>query len=282
MQVKIIIGTISFMLAMMVFGYAAIRETSRLDRFTAARSGRQIESGAHLYNQNCATCHGVAARAEECYDASTGEPIGCVGLPLNYAPLLCGDVSLRMEAMNWEGTKASFINATLTSGRYGTQMPTWSQEFGGPLRPDQIENITQFVLNYETEELCSAPLITYDWPDTYAAFSEEFPDGDAAVGEELYLTYGCTGCHGTLEDEASATIGPWQGNLAEVGATRVEGLSAEEYVYNSILHPSDYIVEECPTGPCAGPPSAMPDNFPLRMSENPQDLQDLITYILGE
>lgn len=282
MQVKIIIGTVSFMIAMMVLGYAALRETARLERFTSAREGRQIEAGAHLFEQNCTTCHGVNAKAEECYDASSGEPIGCIGLPLNYAPLLCGDTTLRMEALNWEGTKAGLINATLTSGRYGTQMASWSQDFGGPLRPDEIEDLTQYILNFETEELCSTPIVTYDWPETYADFLVEFPEGDAANGEQLFLSYGCTGCHGNLEDEASAVVGPWLGNISEVGAARVDGLTAEEYVYESILYPSNFIVPECPTGPCTGPPSAMPDNFPLRMGANPQDLVDVMTYILGE
>lgn len=282
MQIKIIIGTVAFMLAMMVLGYAALREPARLVRFTEARVARQIQVGAHLYDANCTNCHGVEAKSEECYDASTGEPIGCIGLPLNYAPLLCGDISLRMEAMNWEGSKAAFINATLTSGRYGTQMPTWSQQFGGPLRPDQIEDLTQFILNYQTEELCSAPIITYDWPATYTDFDMEFPEGDAINGQDLFLSYGCTGCHGNLDDPASAAIGPWLGEIRVVGATRIEGVAADEYVYQSILHPSDYIVPECPTGPCAGPPSAMPDNFPLRMAENPQDLRDIMTYLLGE
>ena len=282
MQIKIIIGTIAFMMTMMVLGYSALREPARLVRFTDARVGRQIQTGAHLYDANCTTCHGVNAKSEECYDASTGEPIGCIGLPLNYAPLLCGDVSLRMEAMNWEGSKEAFIAATLTSGRYGTQMPTWSQNFGGPLRNDEIEDLTQFILNYETEELCSAPIITYDWPATNADFVMEFPEGDPLNGEDLFLSYGCTGCHGNLDDPASAAVGPWLGDIAEVGGTFIEGYTADEYVYESILNPSAFIVPECPTGPCAGPPSAMPDNFPLRMAENPQDLRDIMVYLLGE
>ncbi len=171
--------------------------------------GREIEVGAHLYDGNCATCHGVEGKAEECYDASSGEPIGCVGLPLNYAPLLCGEPSLRMEAMNWEGTKDGFIRSTIASGRPGTVMPTWSEQFGGPFRNDQINNTAQFVLNWETEELCSTPIVVYDWPESVEEFNAEFPEGDAARGEELFLTYGCTGCHGNLEDETSALVGPW-------------------------------------------------------------------------
>jgi len=282
MQIKIIIGTIAFMLAMMVLGYSALREPARLEHFTNARVARQIQTGAALYDANCTTCHGVNAKSEECFDASTGEPIGCIGLPLNYAPLLCGDPSLRMEAMLWEGSKEAFIAATLTSGRYGTQMPTWSQEFGGPLRDDQIVDLTQFILNYQTEELCSTPIVTYDWPATYTDFVVEFPVGDAINGENLFLTYGCSGCHGDLDDPASAVVGPWLGNIAEVGATRIDGTTADDYVYHSILNPSEYIVPECPTGPCAGPPSAMPSNFPLRMSENPQDLRDIMSYLLND
>lgn len=284
MQVKIIIGTVAFMLAMMVFGYSALREPARLDRFTDARQGRQIEAGAHLYFNNCANCHGVNGRAEECYDAATGEPIGCLGLPLNYAPLLCGAPSLRMEALNWLGSKDALVRATISSGRYGTQMPTWSQQFGGPFREDQVEDVTQFVLNWETEELCSAPVITFDWPEDVETYLADFPDGDPAVGEQLFqVGYGCSACHGDPNgDPSSAAVGPWLGNIEEVGATRIEGLTAQEYVYQSILHPSDYIAPECPTGPCAGPPSAMPDNFPLRMGESPIDMAHILAYLLGD
>ncbi|NCF66630.1 MAG: c-type cytochrome [Chloroflexi bacterium] len=282
MQVKIIIGTVAFMISMMVLGYAALREPGRLERYTDARQGRQIEMGAHLYDANCATCHGVDGKAEECYDPSSGEPIGCVGLPLNYAPLVCGDLSLRMEAMNWEGSKETFIQSTLTSGRPGTVMPAWAEQFGGPLRPDQIVDLSKFVLNWETEELCSQPLVVYEWQESVEEFNEEFPEGDAARGEELFLSYGCTGCHGNLEDDTSALVGPWLGDITERGAEQIDGYSAADYVYESILESNAFIAPDCPTGPCVGPPGAMPDNFDLRMGENPQDLRDLMTFLLGE
>ncbi len=282
MQVKIVIGTIAFMLTMIIVGFAALQEESRLATFTAAREGRQIESGAHLYEGQCANCHGVNGKAEECYDAATGEQIGCQGLPINYKPLLCGDRSTRMDVLNWEGSKASLISATIAAGRFGTAMPTWSQEYGGPLRPDQVEDLVQFVLNWETESLCAQPDFVYEWPETIEGLLELFPEGDAARGAELYVApYGCSGCHGNLEDPASAAIGPWQGNLAEVAPTRVEGLSGAQYVYESILYPNNYVVEECPNAPCTVP-SAMPDNFPARMgdsAERPQDLIDIMAYL---
>ncbi len=276
MQVKIVIGTIAFMLTMIIVGFAALQEESRLAEFTTARVGRQIESGAHLYESQCATCHGVNGKAEECYDAATGEQIGCQGIPINYGPLLCGDRSARMEILNWEGSKAGLISATIAAGRFGTAMPTWSQEYGGPLRPDQVEDLVQFVLNWETQELCAEPAFVYEWPGTIEDLMAEFAEGDAARGEELYLTYGCSGCHGNLEDPATASVGPWQGNLAEVAGMRIEGMSAAQYIYESILYPSAYIVEECPAGPCGTPSAMESSNFIARMGETPEKPQDLI------
>jgi hypothetical protein len=76
-------------------------------------------------------------------------------------------------------------------------------------------------------------------------------------------------------------LGPSLTNIETDGATRVEGMDAATYVYHSILYPSDHIAPECPTGPCAGPPSAMPANFGARMGENPQDMADMLAVLLG-
>jgi mono/diheme cytochrome c family protein len=284
MQIKIVIGTIAFMITMMVFGYSALREPARMDRFTNAEGGRSIEAGAHIYHSNCATCHGVDGTAQLCYDTA-GNQIACQGLPLNYNALLCGEPSQRMEDMGWSGSKASYIESVIAVGR-GAIMPTWSEQFGGPLRPDQVQNVTNFVLNWESEALCSQPLVTYDWPDLaedFLASEDVTTPGDPARGQELYtLTYGCAGCHGSLDGTVAAAVGPPLENIEEVGATRVEGQDALNYVYHSILYPSDYIVPDCPTGPCAGPPSTMPANFGSRMGENPQDMVDILAALLQQ
>mgnify|MGYP000868253688 FL=1 len=284
MQIKIVIGTIAFMLTMMVFGYSALREPARLDRFTNAELGRSIESGAHIFANNCATCHGTDGTAQNCVDAA-GNQIACQGLPLNYNGLLCGDPSQRMTDMGWKGTKAAYILTTVSSGR-GPIMPTWSEQFGGPLRQDQVRDVTNFVLNWESETLCAAPVVTFPWPEQaedFLAGTDEIQvtEGDPARGQELFsVTYGCQACHGTVDGSIAGTIGPSLVNIETDGATRVEGMDALNYVYHSILYPSDHIAPECPTGPCAGPPSVMPANFGQRMSENPQDLADILAYVL--
>jgi hypothetical protein len=70
------------------------------------------------------------------------------------------------------------------------------------------------------------------------------------------------------------------GNIAEEGATRIDGYTAADYVYHSILLPSAFIAPDCPNGPCTGPPSAMPANFALRMTSL-QEMADVMAYVLG-
>ncbi|NKQ36697.1 MAG: cytochrome c [Chloroflexi bacterium] len=283
MQVKVAIGTIAFMLTMIVLGYAALREPTRLEEFTDAAQGRSIETGGKLFDANCATCHGVKGEAEECYDAGSGEAIPCVGLPLNSYFLVCGDRPKRLDDLGWDGSKVQYIQRTISAGRSGTQMPPWLDEFGGPLRPDQVENLADFVLNWGDEEMCAQEPSSFDWPDTAEDFLalDEIQAGDPAAGAEVYLNLGCNACHGMPDQEGSATVGTWLGDIAETGATRVPGQSAEDYVYESILDPNAFIAPDCPTGPCTDP-SLMPGDFAFRLSTNPQDMADILSYLMGE
>jgi mono/diheme cytochrome c family protein len=189
-----------------------------------------------------------------------------------------------MVEMGWKGTKHDYILTTISAGR--NVMPTWHEQFGGPLRNDQVENVANFVLNFESEELCAAPVVTYEWPELaeeFLAGPDVTPPGDPARGTELFtVTYGCSACHGTLDGATPAAIGPSLVDIETTGAERVEGMDALQYVYHSILYPSDHIAPDCPTGPCAGPPSAMPATFASRMGENPQDMADILAAILGE
>ncbi|WP_420629864.1 c-type cytochrome [Candidatus Leptofilum sp.] len=288
MQVKIVIGTIAFMLTMIILGYAALREPERLEHFTHAREGRTIETGAKIYIDNCSTCHGVAAKAEECYDAG-GELTGCQGVPLNSYWLVCGDQPEQLVNARFEGTKEQFIERTIAAGRSGTVMPAWAAQFGGPFRDDQVKDVAAYVLNFADDDFCSVEPSRFAWPEAVADLlvmdTEEFTavPGDPENGAELYAsTYGCSSCHGTIDEPGSNTQGPWLGDIAEVGATRVEGQTAAQYVYASILNPDAFIAPDCPNGPCTSP-SAMSAGFGSRIGANsPQDMIDLLVYLVGE
>lgn len=283
MQIKIIIGTIAFMLTMIILGFAALLEPARLEETTAAYDGRTIENGAQLFQANCTECHGVDGKALECFDAA-GNPKGCVGLPLNHAPLVCEDSTgktERMVALNWTGSKQSLIEQTIAAGRIGTLMPVWSQEFGGPMESYQVEQVAAYVLNWgEDPALCGEDAVeipTVEWPDSVA----DLPAGDAANGETLYFTtFACNSCHGDPATPGTNVVGPHLGDIGVVGGERVEGQSAADYIYESILDPNAFIAPICANDlPCTAP-SSMPPNFGQRMTE--QDMADVIEYLLQQ
>jgi len=77
---------------------------------------------------------------------------------------------------------------------------------------------------------------------------------------DAFATGGCVACH-TIKGVggAAATIGPGLSRLGAVGGIRVAGLSAAEYVEQSIRDPAAFVRPNCPTGPCL--PGIMPTTY---------------------
>jgi mono/diheme cytochrome c family protein len=324
MQVKILIGTIAFMLTMIIFGFAALQEPARLARFDAARIGRSVESGASLYEANCVNCHGADARGslgsrEGCVDPNTGEEGVCIGRSLNHAPLVCGEPSTRMIEYEWASTKYSFIESTLIAGRTANGMPAWSQDVGGPLQPNEIEDLTEFILNFESEELCAAVAFTFPWPglplpaiydsamdhldevapEAYDQFlmitGEEFVIIDERVEvPELVLPvtspgdpdrgrelFAQIGCAGCHGNPEEPAIPGSAGPWQGDLVANVEnGLRKEGYT------PREYLYESIMNPGVYlvdGYGNAMPGTYPSQFSgtvNTPQDLEDIITYLM--
>lgn len=300
MEVKVVIGTVAFMLTMIVLGYAALREPTRLEEFAGAAHGRSIEEGAELFVNNCASCHALDGSAVSgpnsgCTDPNNSDPnTDCVGLPLNNYYLLCGEPPDRLVVSGWTGSTENFIKKTVAAGR-GAIMPAWSNDYGGPMRPDQVQNVTNYVLNWASEELCAAPPVEFPWPEAGAGAALAYHQmsvtdpfeftavaGDPALGEAAYQSYGCSGCHGQMDTESTASTGPWLGDIAENAADRIPGYSAEDYLYESILHPDAFIAPDCPGGPCTSPSQMASQDFLRRMAPNPQDLAHIMAYLLGD
>jgi len=99
--------------------------------------------------------------------------------------------------------------------------------------------------------------------------------GDAAEGEKLFKESvigsqpGCINCH-SLEPDVTLA-GPSQAGIATRAATRVAGMSAEDYLRQSILEPDAYTVENFNKG-------AMPIALAEELSE--QQVNDLLAYLL--
>jgi cytochrome c553 len=105
--------------------------------------------------------------------------------------------------------------------------------------------------------------------------------GDAARGKALYdrstlgtkSAEGCVTCHKYDEKEGKAEKAPYTKGTATRAATRVPGMSAEEYIKESILKPNAYIVEGFNQ-------DDMYQKFGQELSA--QEIADLVVYLLTE
>jgi cytochrome c oxidase subunit 2 len=90
----------------------------------------------------------------------------------------------------------------------------------------------------------------------------------ADQGALLFQAKGCSGCHSITGVAETASIGPNLTRLASVAGERVAGLSAEEYVTQSIRDPQAFTV-----------PDFGPDTMPtLQVSDT--ELEVLVEFLL--
>ena len=172
-QIKIIIGTIAFMLTMILLAFVGLREPQRLREYAAAETGRQVENGASIYEANCLDCHGVngmGVNGGECYDAA-GESRGlyrpaaeqCVPGVRHQAgaPRPAAVAGLR---------SMSTSTARSTPAVPGPACPPGVRTSAARYRTTRSMTLTLYVLNWDNDELCGAPPTpTTVWPDTVTA-----------------------------------------------------------------------------------------------------------------
>jgi mono/diheme cytochrome c family protein len=147
-------------------------------------------------------------------------------------------------------------------------MPAWSDQYGGPLRPDQIHNVATYILNWESTALDEYVLEELATPTP----SPEEENDPVARGQRVYLDSGCGGCH-TIDGISAGTVGPDQTNIGSEAETRVPGMSAEDYILESIMDPSAHMVEGFPD-------DVMPKNYGNLLTS--EELSDLVAFMLAQ
>jgi len=276
---KIGLGIASLLLTIALLLFIGIIEEPRMEAQTANWDGRAIEKGAELYANNCYSCHGVDGK----------------GLP-GVAPALNSKYffTQRMNDLGWSGSLHDYVALTVAAGRpskVNTQwaqiMPTWSHQFGGPFRDDQVLAVTDFVLNWEKDALAQG---TPDNPDPWIQFVDSpsrAPVADAEAGapagvapepaaprpaKELFITMGCLGCHNLDQPQTPDNRGPVGPNMANLHETAgTHGVDARTYVHDSIVNPNTYVTE----GYMA---NIMPPNFAERMTD--EEIYALADWLL--
>lgn len=263
-RTQITLGLLLTILAMVIITLIGINENSRLARETEAQLARSIMRGAVLYNTNCVTCH-----AEQ----GQGIPGRCP--PLN-SPEMFDTKNGRLAQVGWGGSLKDYIASTIAQGRLrstrpeeyrgntgvlspdAAAMPLWSQRYGGPLRDDQIEDITNFILNWGRA------------PGKLAEVAEPPTQSPEQRGQRLFAAQGCAACHNVQSSGEGGLPCPNLGNIATVAATRVSGKNAEDYLRESIVNPNAFLVQGYQQG-------VMPQTF----KDLPTDQIDaLVAYLM--
>lgn len=101
--------------------------------------------------------------------------------------------------------------------------------------------------------------------------------GNVSNGEKLFNqatigsanAAGCVTCH-SLEPGVTLT-GPSQSDVAVRAAGRVPGMSAEDYIHQSIVEPNAYVVEGFDAG-------VMPQTYGAELTDS--EINDLVAYFL--
>ncbi|MEM9776475.1 MAG: c-type cytochrome [Chloroflexota bacterium] len=281
---KLVFTALALLCLGVILGYSALNETSRTGEMAEAQKAESVEAGAAVYYEHCANCHGQNGRAEECISL-LGEVMACAGRALNTPELLCDNQGVRLQAEGWQGTAEEYILSITTIGKSETGMPPFGAEYRydqfNALADHQIQDVTAFILEYETWLSCTPALREISIGELFPTV-ESLPEGDGKEGEELFhITYGCSACHGDPLVEGTNAVGPWSGNFKNLD-DRIEGYTAADYVYESILLPNAFISQDCPVGIlCTSHSntgqSNMPDDFGLRMTA--QDISDVLAYL---
>jgi mono/diheme cytochrome c family protein len=274
-QLEIMLGLLLTLVATSIMLFAGFNEEQRMQQWAVESNAESIEIGAALYAEACASCHGPQGK---------GVPGLCP--PLNDRAFF----TTRMQEVGWSGTMKDFIVSTVAAGRLASTrpdqyvgngrpaMPSWSQDYGGPYRVDQVENIADYIMNWETEALAApeGPVQVVQGVGTDITVS--LPAGDAARGEATAAALGCAACH------ISTAAGPaWlpgaEPGIGERAAQRFQAAdytgnaaSAEQYLLESIVLPNAYIV----SGFAAG---VMPQTYGDTVTA--EQTADMIAYLLS-
>lgn len=220
----------------------------------------------------------------------------------------------RLKELNWGGTLEGYIQNAVAAGRplsgfYTTGnvvMPTWGQKYGGPMRDDEIRDVTAYILNWSDQAKTLNPgdvRLQFYRPSAggsggggieppkdsiFAKFGKkddasvadlgDLSGGDAKKGETAYNANACAGCHAVAGGQGPATKGTWVRVLSDrIKAPENANLpgdtpekKGESYLAQSILYPNHFLTPNYGAG-------VMPQSFGDTL--NLDNLKDLIAYL---
>lgn len=300
--VRILTGLISLLVLLSVCTIIGISDQTQLNVRASNFEGRSIEAGAKVWALQCARCHGVNGEGVEGQGPALASEqfvgrIEIVEEGNGARSIRVVQPSERMQQIGWTGSLADYVSSVTaagipirTSNVWDVNHPTFSERFGGPLRDDQIVDVTNFVVNWGLSPVPNDQAVL---PPAPGEGQEPRPTpvpltAEQQAGQDVYLAEGCNACHAIRGVGTQGAIGP---NLTRIGSVAEERIASEsyqtgvtgqpaaatgeEYIRQSILHPNAYVVAECPQGPC--PAGVMPQIYQDTIT--PEELDNLVAYL---
>jgi mono/diheme cytochrome c family protein len=256
--------------ALALTGYAfwePIRQAQAADR----QENVSIVRGIENYTTLCISCHGIDGLGA----VVPGTDPPRVAPQLNREDLRPKDPDAYEEAYE-------LVYKTIQRGRPGTPMPAWGREDGGSLLDEQIHELTLMIVKgdkhvrgeetaWEVAREEAREKIAHGAPEPQkpeVQLAAELSE-DARAGARLLQSKGCIGCH-VIGGGVGGQTGPNLAQIQTVADSRQPGTSAEEYLRQSILQPTAFLVP--------GYPPVMP-SFQGQLSD--QELNQIIAYLLA-
>jgi mono/diheme cytochrome c family protein len=300
--VRILTGLFSFLLLLSVCTVIYVADVGgNLSKRDVQFRSRQIEQGARFYKEQCARCHGPEGKGVEgiAPGISNANFIG----KLKYGEIDGQRVletetpSPRLKELGYSGTLRDYIRSVVSSGipikssnEWDAPHPPFSEKYGGPMRDDQIENITFFVMNWGLAPYADGeaimPAVAGGAPKATAV--PLTPEQEA--GRDAYNKLGCNACHAIRGQGNQGAVGPSLNKIGAVAEERIASdqykstvkdqpaaTTAEAYVIQAIHYPNAHIVEKCPQGPCAA--GVMTQNFKDTIPAD--QFKSLVAYLLS-
>ncbi|NDJ87118.1 MAG: c-type cytochrome, partial [Chloroflexi bacterium] len=213
----------------------------------------------------------------------------------------------RTDELAWEGSLRDLIKTTLVSGRptsssyWPRPMASWSQEGGGPLRDDEVEDLVDYIMNWDRDFTVEDQRKITQYPripttgggaemegeavgtDVDSLVTElnelevsedtEIIAFDSQAGQAAWQDLGCAGCHIV----GGGGAGPDPTGVytrAEMHAEEDDYESPRHYLVESIVLPNAFLAEVNGVQYAEG---VMPQNFGDQLDI--VTLSNLIAYL---
>ncbi len=97
------------------------------------------------------------------------------------------------------------------------------------------------------------------------------------TAEEIIAASGCVACHKIGDLGQAGRVGPDLSYIGLIAGGRVAGMSAENYIRQSIVDPNAYLAPLCPNGACLA--NVMPRDYATRLTD--EQISMVVSYLMA-